>query len=78
MREYWAIHVIIRGAKEQLGSWTEPRVNSYGEVEADWINDPDIDCYTPGFIDWDQVSAVTWRHMVSGTGTVKQFKQGGR
>lgn len=68
---------MIRGAKEHLASWSEPKIITDREhrpaddfiagltdVEADWIDDPAIGFYFPAFIRRADVSALTWHHVL--------------
>ncbi len=62
---HFKVRVVIPGAILHLASRNEPRLirqpgGRLDHVDADWIADhPYGD--TLGFIDWSEVSAITWR-----------------
>ena len=76
LKSHYKVRVVVSGAILHLASWTEPEIShSWGtvndqkvyEVEgeglrvmAGWINDHQYGD-TLGYIDWREVSAITWR-----------------
>lgn len=61
---FYRVRVVIPGALLHLASATEPAVGTLDgrrHVEADWLEDPEAGD-TVGFINWDEVAAVTWRY----------------
>jgi hypothetical protein len=60
LKPHFKVRIGFHGFFLHLASWTEP-VRRGGQFHADWITDPNYGD-TVGFIDWQQVIAVTWRH----------------
>jgi hypothetical protein len=67
LKPHYKVRVALPGSVLHLASWSEPRFRPKlnvpyieAEIQADWILDPDYGD-TIGYVDWDQVIAVTWR-----------------
>jgi hypothetical protein len=69
LKPHYKVRVVVLGALVHIASWDEPhlepvdphhRYTGPQEWVADWINDPEYGA-TIGYIDWDKVSAITWR-----------------
>lgn len=63
---YYKVRVVLPGALIHLASTTEPEVKlerfteRISNVTADWLQTPECGD-TVGYIDWPEVTAITWR-----------------
>jgi hypothetical protein len=72
LKPHYKVRVVVSGSILHLACWTEPKVirdnahmpffevGKIATVEADWIKDGEYGD-TLGYIDWEAVSAVSWR-----------------
>ena len=62
LKPCYRVRVVLPHALRHLASWTEPKIDQdlTTRVEGDWIDDPQCRD-TIGLINWEAITAITWR-----------------